>query len=62
MGEQHYVFNKFFHGTRDVFLAQQERDRRKEMWCEINDITLVKIPFSDNIDKVIETIKGISDR
>ncbi len=42
-GEQHKKYNKFFHGDKSGFERQKSRDKRKTLWCEINDITLVRI-------------------
>ena len=51
-GNQHYKFNKFFHGnSRQNFLSQLQRDDKKEYFCEINNIKLVRILESDKIDE-----------
>jgi len=51
-GNQHYKFNKFFHGnSRLNFLAQLQRDDKKEYFCEINNIKLVRILESDKLDE-----------
>jgi very-short-patch-repair endonuclease len=51
-GNQHYKFNKFFHGnSRLKFLAQLQRDDKKEYFCEINNIKLVRILESDKLDE-----------
>ena len=48
-GYQHYTFNKFFHSnSRQNFLAQLQRDEKKEYFCEINTIQLVRILESDS--------------
>lgn len=50
-GNQHYKFNKFFHSnSRQNFLSQLQRDEKKEYFCEINQIRLVRILESDNIN------------
>ena len=50
-GNQHYKFNKFFHSnSRQKFLSQLQRDEDKEYFCEINNIKLVRILESDNLD------------
>ena len=41
-GIQHYEYSKRFHFDRNDFLDQQKRDRRKEDWCQLNNITLIK--------------------
>lgn len=51
-GSQHYKFNKHFHGNnRSKFLGQLQRDEKKELFCEINNIKLVRIIESDILDK-----------
>jgi very-short-patch-repair endonuclease len=49
-GSQHYKFNKFFHSnSRQKFLSQLQRDEKKEYFCEINQIKLVRIMDSDTL-------------
>jgi very-short-patch-repair endonuclease len=51
-GNQHYKFNKFFHGnSRQNFLSQLQRDEKKEYFCDINNIKLVRILESDKLDE-----------
>jgi len=51
-GNQHYKFNKFFHSnSRQNFLAQLQRDDKKEYFCEINQIKLVRILESDTLSE-----------
>lgn len=51
-GSQHYKFNKHFHGNnRSKFLDQLKRDEKKEYFCEINDIKLVRILESDMLSE-----------
>ena len=51
-GNQHYQYNKFFHSnSRQNFLAQLQRDEKKEYFCEINQIRLVRILENDTIDE-----------
>jgi|TARA_B100000900_G_scaffold393666_1_gene390370 hypothetical protein len=50
-GNQHYKFNRFFHsGSRQKFLHQLQRDEKKEYFCEINNIKLIRVLESDVID------------
>lgn len=42
-GAQHDKFNVYFHGSKENFLLAQARDRRKEKWCELNNIRLVRV-------------------
>ena len=51
-GNQHYKFNKFFHSnSRQKFLAQLQRDDKKENFCDINQITLARVLESDKLDE-----------
>lgn len=47
-GEQHYKFVPFFHKSKAGFLRAKARDRDKEEWCKINEITLVALRFDDS--------------
>jgi|TARA_R110002020_G_scaffold89952_1_gene219438 very-short-patch-repair endonuclease len=47
-GNQHYKYNKFFHSnSRQNFLSQLKRDEKKEYFCEINNISLLRILESE---------------
>ena len=46
-GEQHYTFNKHFHGNMANFFKQKKNDRAKEEWCEVNDIQLVVFKWNE---------------
>ena len=51
-GNQHYQYNKFFHSnSRQNFLSQLQRDEKKEYFCEINQIRLVRILERDTINE-----------
>jgi len=50
-GNQHYKYNKFFHSnSRQKFLHQLHRDEKKEYFCEINKIKLIRVLESDVLD------------
>lgn len=50
-GGQHYKYNKFFHSNNRLnFLEQLKRDEKKENFCEMNKITLVRIIESDELN------------
>ncbi len=49
-GEQHYRFNAHFHRTRLNFLKSQSNDRRKKEWCDMNNISLIELPFDEDDD------------
>lgn len=42
-GRQHDSYVEHFHGDAEGFKKSKERDSRKKRWCEINDITLIKV-------------------
>lgn len=51
-GHQHYQYSPHFHGgNRSKFLGQLQRDEKKELFCEINNIRLVRILESDILNK-----------
>lgn len=49
-GEQHYSFSSHFHKDKLQFLDSQKRDRQKAEWCQLNDITLVTLPYNEKED------------
>jgi hypothetical protein len=56
-GEQHDKFNKFFHGDKTGFEKSKARDKRKEAWCELNQIILVPVrgfPSVEDLQRMIE--------
>jgi hypothetical protein len=46
-GQQHYAYSPFFHKTRADFLLAKAKDEDKIEWCELNDIDLVVLKYSD---------------
>jgi len=59
-GNQHYKYNKFFHSnSRQNFLSQLQRDEKKEYFCEINQIKLVRILERDNLNEKLLSKLGI---
>lgn len=54
-GKQHYVPIDYF-GGRDNFDIQCKRDKIKVDYCKDNNITLIKIPYTDfdNIENILE--------
>lgn len=55
-GRQHNEFVEFFHGTAEGFKAQKARDSRKEEWCELNGIRLVKIEWGAKTNNIISLV------
>jgi len=59
-GNQHYKYNKFFHSnSRQNFLSQLQRDEKKEYFCEINQIKLVRILERDTLNEELLSKLGI---
>lgn len=58
-GEQHFKQIKKFQKTRQDFLKQQERDRRKNSYCLANNIPLYRVPYweIENINCFKQIIK-----
>lgn len=50
-GEQHYSKNAFFHKNQADFIKGKLRDKDKENWCAINDISLVVLPYMESDDE-----------
>ena len=50
-GQQHYKFNSLFHSSAQDFVNQKKKDRRKQEWCEYNNITYVELPYNEATDK-----------
>tara|TARA_Y100001937_G_scaffold120782_1_gene178493 strand:+ start:1472 stop:1894 length:423 start_codon:yes stop_codon:yes gene_type:complete len=48
-GQQHYEFCKFFHKTKAGFLTSLKRDFIKEDWCNLNQIELIVLKYSDSV-------------
>lgn len=46
-GEQHFKYTKYFHKTKLDFMRQKEWDRRKNSYCLMHNIPLIRIPFWD---------------
>lgn len=46
-GTQHQQYNPFLHGDRYRWLQSIQRDDTKDKWCQINNITLIRIVDKD---------------
>ena len=44
-GEQHYIYNSYFHKEVIGFHKSILRDENKRKWCELNNILLIEIPY-----------------
>ena len=58
-GQQHYEFCGFFHRNKAEFLKGKARDEDKITWCELNDIRLVTLKYTESDDEWRERIKSI---
>ena len=45
-GEQHYQFVAHFHGNMMGFAKSKKRDKDKKLWCELNGITFIELPYN----------------
>lgn len=55
-GIQHYQFVPYFHKTTSNFKKQQERDRRKNSYCLMHKIPLIRIPYWDLEDLTLQKV------
>lgn len=52
-GKQHDTYNEFFHrGNRGNFLESVKRDNRKDKFCELNEIILIRISHNTKWEKI----------
>ncbi len=58
-GEQHYAFCPFFHKSKADFLKGKARDEDKIAWCELNNITLVTLKYTESDDEWRQRIKSV---
>ena len=42
-GSQHKEYNQFFHKNQYKFVQSQINDSLKQMWCDLNNITLIRL-------------------
>jgi len=49
-GQQHYEFTPFFHQTKADFALAKAKDEDKIEWCELNNIDLITLKYSDTDD------------
>lgn len=57
-GIQHFKPINHFGGL-NAFTDQKRRDREKDIYCLKNNITLVRISYYDDVNKIIETISPL---
>lgn len=56
-GQQHYVYNSMFHASKKDFLAGKLNDSRKKQWCDINNFSLLVLPYNERDDEWLERIR-----
>ena len=51
-GEGHQKYTPFFHGQQNLnnFGKQISRDRKKDEWCQLNNIELIRIESEKDLD------------
>lgn len=47
-GQQHETYNEHFHKNKMGYLRSKQRDLNKKEWCELNNITLVRLYKDDD--------------
>lgn len=53
-GAQHEDFSLFFHKDKDAFEQQKQRDKRKERWARLNDVTLIRVRKEDLTEQILK--------
>jgi hypothetical protein len=56
-GQQHYEYVAFYHKKKINFYKAQARDRDKLEWSCVNDIRVVVLKYSDDLEKWERQIK-----
>lgn len=51
-GQQHYEFNKHFHGDKQSFIDSKKRDNLKIEYAEENRMAFMSIRYDDVIDYI----------
>lgn len=58
-GQQHYEYSPFFHKSKADFLKSKARDEDKIEWCNLNDIRLITLKYSESDDEWRQRINSI---
>ena len=45
-GQQHYNHTPYYHTSKLDYFQSLRKDLNKKKWCEINNITLIELPWS----------------
>jgi len=46
-GQQHENFNSYYHSDKSDLFKQRRLDNLKKQWCQVNNITLTELLYSD---------------
>ena len=57
-GNQHYEFVPFFHKDKTGFNKSRLRDNNKQLWCDINGVSLIVLVGKDTVDDCRSQING----
>jgi hypothetical protein len=58
-GQQHYEFTPFFHKSKADFVLSKARDEDKIEWCNLNNITITILKYSESDDEWRKRIKSV---
>ena len=50
-GQQHFVYNEHFHGSRENFIKARRRDAEKDTICRERGIVLIRVAFNEIMNK-----------
>ena len=60
-GQQHTKYTPFFHGKNKInYIDQLRRDKQKLDFCNLNNIKLIEVYYSDKVDKNFFKKHGVS--
>lgn len=57
-GKQHFEYNTFHYNNKVEFGKAQNRDSVKRDWCEMNNITLIELPYNESDDEWTSRIES----
>lgn len=62
-GEQHFTYNKHFHGSWDAFRASKNRDAAKTLRCQELEIALVRVKYDEQMSKelILDKLQKVLD-
>ena len=50
-GAQHYEWIPHFHPTKRDFMKAKQLDTNKSNWSQLNNFTLIELPYTESIDE-----------